>query len=349
MTQENSLRISFLKFVCAIFVVALHAYALILSGDVGSWTWFLDNILVDGGLCRIAVPFFFLCSGYFLAKHLGTRQEWWGAIKKRMHTLVIPFFIWNWIFVVYLIIVRSATDIFLGRPLGTTVGELDWLSILGVNWVAPLLNPLWYVRNLFFLVLLAPIIFFFVRKLGRAWLVLCLLGAIFYWMIPGEKARHFWYCFFSLSGLFYFSLGLYLFQNKRELNFTSNRLMCVWASLLVLLLLGGMLFFEAKGFGDARRMLEAIVIPVMIFLAWHFAPAYQLPNWLCNVSFPIFILHPFFGSFLSNTMKHGNILRDYPRVRGSICFVIGIFASIIVAHLLRRYCPRFAKLAFGER
>ena len=224
MTKENSLRIDFLKFVCAILVVAIHTP--FPKGEVWSCSWILCHIFSK--LTCVAVPFFFLCSGYFLAKHLDTQQNWWRAVRKRVRTLVVPFLIWTWIFAAYLILIRCATDLLLGRPLGSTAFDfINWLSLFGIDWRNyTLLGPLWYVRDLFFLVLTAPIISYFIKKMGIAWVALCFCGAILYWLIPGEAARHFFYYDYSLSGLFYFSCGIYLFRRNRELLFPrQNKLM----------------------------------------------------------------------------------------------------------------------------
>ena len=46
------------------------------------------------GLGKIAVPFFFLASGYFLAGHLD-EDGWYGRkVKKRVFSLVIPLLLW---------------------------------------------------------------------------------------------------------------------------------------------------------------------------------------------------------------------------------------------------------------
>ena len=49
------------RFVCALLVVAIHVRPLSTYTELG-------NFLLDKGLCRIAVPFFFLVSGYFWAR-----------------------------------------------------------------------------------------------------------------------------------------------------------------------------------------------------------------------------------------------------------------------------------------
>ena len=46
-------------------------------------------------VCPIAVPFFFVASGYFLGVRAWSGCGWGGnAMRKRIKTLLIPYFFW---------------------------------------------------------------------------------------------------------------------------------------------------------------------------------------------------------------------------------------------------------------
>ena len=96
-------------------------------------------------------------------------------------------------------------------------------------------------------------------------------------------------------------------------------------------------------------MLDAIAIPFIIFLAWYFAPPLRLPKWLEDMSFPIFILHMFFVVLVGGVGKYCPVLKDLPRTCVVLSYIVGVVGSILLAHALRRYFPRFARMAFGER
>ena len=210
MTKENSLRIDFLKFICAILVVTIHCKC---PGG------YIQELLVDG-VATIAVPFFFLCSGYFLAKHLDTWPSWWSALRKRIRTLIVPYFIWSWLFAILIIAVAFSIDFCLGQHLGTTpftdgqgVGLSRILKLAGL-WKTPPLYQLWYIRCLFAFVALSPLIVFMLKKFGRAWLTLCFLSTILIAILPNETVKRVLRLVFSIGGLFYFSLGIYLFKKN---------------------------------------------------------------------------------------------------------------------------------------
>ena len=91
----QSRTISYLRFLMAFAVVLLHASNAGAKGDLPVYSTMC--ILLGEGLCRIAVPCFFLISGYLFFKGLA-RWDWgvWTAkLKRRVHTLLIPYFLWN--------------------------------------------------------------------------------------------------------------------------------------------------------------------------------------------------------------------------------------------------------------
>lgn len=61
--SRNLNGIDLIKFICAILVFTIHVFPI---RDGASATTDLINYVLLRGLCRIAVPFFFVCSGYFL-------------------------------------------------------------------------------------------------------------------------------------------------------------------------------------------------------------------------------------------------------------------------------------------
>jgi peptidoglycan/LPS O-acetylase OafA/YrhL len=81
--------IDFARFICAMFIVAIH------SG-------FLDSIphglFIRTFVFRVAVPFFFICSGFFLGKSLyniDSHIERQKIILKYIKRLLIPYIFWS--------------------------------------------------------------------------------------------------------------------------------------------------------------------------------------------------------------------------------------------------------------
>ena len=147
LTQSLSNKFANMSFVCAVLVVGQHVMR------VHSWhspSWFAFQF-VDLGIARIAVPYFFLASGYFLAGHVG--EDGWHkrALVKRLFSLVMPFLVWNF---AYLICLNHFTFASVVRALGLN------------PFMSPELGVTWYVRSLLLLVLISPVVVKIVGKLG---------------------------------------------------------------------------------------------------------------------------------------------------------------------------------------
>ncbi len=354
MTQENSLRIDFLKFGCIILVVAIHSWWPL--GQPWSLTWLANQTVFAQGLSRIAVPFFFVCSGYFLSKHLSTKNEWWVAVRKRVRTLVIPFVIWTVIGVIFVpICLAFFNDILTGHSLGVSAWKLlqekDWIGDLGLScWKVPGVYQLWYLRSLFLLVLLAPLISWCVQKLGWKWFVVCFVGMVLGSALSqdGEAyAYHFFRHFFSVEGLFYFSVGIYL-HHKPAL-FPSRWGLLGGGVIVAFILIVVKLFLLANGFERCSYMCGEAAIPFMLYVVWCLTPAKNLPRWLRDMSFPIYVMHVTILYVFNPVLTRLLNVNEQPQICSLLRLCGGVFGSILIAHFLRQWCPRFVRLAFGER
>ena len=348
MTEETSQRINFLKFVCAILVVCIHSCNP--PNAPWSFSWFLGVLFLQWGLPRIAVPFFFLCSGYFLAKHLDSPSDWWVAVRKRVRTLVVPFCIWLVISgIVIPFGIHLCADVLKGdSACGATIGffrEFDWFGFVDYFFLRTPITPLWYLKSLFLFVLAAPLIVSIVRRLGWKWLVICFVLDIISYLPSSPLPSSFFYRLFDLQGLFYFTVGIYLYNGKDLVNpFERGGIFC---AIIAVMLSVAKLFIFAKGYEAYWSLIEELIIPFMLSAIWLLTPVVRLPKWLEDMSFPIYIMH------ISIFLVLNPILLQIPFLghlsRGTIRLFVGVVGPILLAHLLRRYCPRFAKLAFGER
>ena len=228
----QSRTIDCLRPILAFMVVGLHAQLFYVGAH-----WSIDGGLFDIiiiCLCKVvfpvAVPAFFFISG-FLFFH-GLEQwnwnRWKEKIRKRVHTLLIPYMLWNIIALVAFPLTRLGGVILNGGQMPKLLTEIDgecWLrlfwdrtlysgnihysvNILGWNIPCgqPMNTPLWFIRDLMVAILLSPVIYFLIKKIGQIFLViLAILFVVNIW-IPisgiGIKALFFfsWGAFFSIKG-----------------------------------------------------------------------------------------------------------------------------------------------------
>ena len=116
-SQEISQKIKNMSLLCALLVVSIHV----------SWPqeplsagWFL-SIAIKEGYARIAVPFFFVVSGFLLAGHFDEEKWWHHEVGKRVRTLVVPFLIWSLVALVTSVPLSIIADLIAHRPFGTSI------------------------------------------------------------------------------------------------------------------------------------------------------------------------------------------------------------------------------------
>ena len=162
-TSSFSAVITALRFPLIIMVVAIH----LISDKLTLPQWGAPNCLyiyvsefLSHSLPRIAVPMFFFISGYyaFYKKDWSQRSIWMVELKKRVKTLLIPYLLWNSI---YLVILLAKTQV--GLRFGFSASDPFYITsvtqLLSYYWWDVIVYPLWYIRDLMVLCALGPILY----------------------------------------------------------------------------------------------------------------------------------------------------------------------------------------------
>lgn len=342
-----SQKIKNMSILCALLVVVIHvkwAHA-----EFGA-TWLMENI-VHLGIAQIAVPFFFVVSGYFLSAHF-EEDQWWGKeIKKRIFTLMIPFFIWHLICFLFTTPQSIVADVVAHRPFGSSVYLFhpNLLHLLGLDIQEglPALGPLWYVRALFLLVCVAPIIKWCVDKMGLIWLVVAFLAKLTFSYcenagVLGSYEESFWLKFlnfgFPLTGLLYLSIGCYI----RNRGIAMGRRWTAWiAGMLGLFMIVVNAALKYKSV-NVVFPLEQLMIPCVMYYVWSIVPSCHWPSYIADISFPLYVVH----SVLRPYTKYAQKVGSWGAFLEFLILVVGSFVIIVV---MRMYAPRFFAFLFAGR
>lgn len=259
--QSFSKIVDSLRFPFIVMVVFIHC-----SGtypvNIDSITWndtasidyyVILRFLVIDILCRIAVPSFFLFSGYYFFYKVDSFSIdiYKNKLRKRVRSLLIPYLIWNSLQFVLSALLVAKQNLFNGNIQDSVVGVYNDLGgIVGIFWngsvssdrlnwlglidgrTAPADMPLWFLRDLIIMSIIAPVIYYSIRKFKIGYLFLLFLLCVFkLWpWIPG----------LSIDALLYFSIGAYLSINKVDVLALCNKykiaLYCISILLIPILL-----------------------------------------------------------------------------------------------------------------
>ena len=189
--------IRWLRFPMIVLVTYAHSYGHVAEGFnllVSDWsTYDFLKLLVSQTLVKVAVPVFFIMSGYLFFANV---EEWNMHVYKekmlrRIKSLLLPYLVWNLMMVFKL-------------------KSFSW----SIFW-EPANMPLWFLRDLIIVSLFTPVIYIGVKRLGY-WLLVALLPVYLsgIWLIqPGVNPY----------GICFFTLGAFMSIRKLELVDTCMR------------------------------------------------------------------------------------------------------------------------------
>lgn len=340
-SDKTSQKIKNMSFLCAILVVVIHVWS---PQEIGSPAWWFYSLTY---IRAIAVPWFFLASGYLLSGHVGEGGWWLIENKKRIRTLVVPYVLWCLIWLLYVWAITMFSNFINDHHILTNIG-LD-LSFLGIDpFHHPNLATLWYVRTLLIFVFLSPIFVFALRKWCTAILLLAFLKRFFYW---GEWFGTWYYFidrFIGIGFLFFFLLGIAIRLKLVSIPRFKNDALLL--GLICLVLWCMLTSFQASGstwiwIRAARRLLYPTMIVAMLYFAWCAMPAVSLPHMLTSSAFPIYLIHWFVLDFYSRILYRTpqTVLQVVARMW------FGIFITIVIVLCVRRLFPRASVVLFGGR
>lgn len=97
MSKYLSHKLTILYTLLIVMVVYIHSYYL--EAEQYPFALFLQKFTGTSGLCRVANSLFFCISGYLFARNINNFSEVFQKQRKRMRTLLVPYILWNLIFV----------------------------------------------------------------------------------------------------------------------------------------------------------------------------------------------------------------------------------------------------------
>lgn len=218
MDKSLSDKIRIISFLLIILVVFLHSYNLIDTVNTSetlydkSILWFLQNF-ISYGLTRIAVPLFFMLSGYLFFFNIKEGHEMFTIkIKKRVRTLFIPFLFWSLFGLAFYFILQSIpqTARFFTKELIVNFSAQKFLMTIFIN---PIPYQLWFIRDLMVLVLISPLIYYCLKHF---WKLTLLLFFVLWVFVANDFQNSIEAALFFLSGSFISLYKEHLLEIKYE-------------------------------------------------------------------------------------------------------------------------------------
>ena len=278
-----------------VLVTFAHSYGEVTEGFsllTSEWdTYEFLKLLVSQTLVKVAVPVFFIMSGYLFFTNVETwnSQAYRAKMLRRLKTLLLPYLIWNLLMAFKLRTFSWSIFWVFWCPAGI---QTDWFGHEQLM-TAPANMPLWFLRDLMVVSLLTPIIYIGVRKLG-CWLMAVL--TIFY--LSGVCA----FCpGLSAYAVFFFTLGAFLSIRRMDLLETFLRMEWPAYGLSVILGVAMMLTYGMSVFSSLMLCFRLAGAVAVFCLASRIlsTTARRLPSVVCDSAYLVYLAHyVFFFSFI---------------------------------------------------
>lgn len=337
MNNELSNKIKNISLILTILVVFLHAYNLEESNSVININGFIQNF-ISYGVCTIAVPLFFMISGYlFFYKINPTLQGWINKYKKRFKSLVIPFVIWciGWILVLYLVQLTSFGQTFFSNMI---VRNFTAKQLWDYTFKYPIPFQLWYISDLIKLVIISPIIYYVVRLIGKLY---------------GLIAVILWITGIINFPVTFFSLGCYLalYYPKLDFKIKSNKVVFIFISFLMCVIARALTMNNTNNISEV--LLSIVRILGILSLWFGYDILIKDENKIFRFAeYGIFIyfFHEPLQSFLYRIVfKIVNRSNLTELILYFVMPTLTIFTCIIVAIILKKYLQKIYCVITGGR
>lgn len=196
----------------------------------------------------------------------------------------------------------------------------------------PALNPLWFLRTLMLLILVSPLLFCALQKVGWWLVVACFVFCACVVFFSPDRGIFIWTL--RPEALLYFSVGMCLrWYSVHVIRPTLVGMLSLLASIVLVVV-------------SRSWCSSCFFIPLFMLGLWLLMPTSQIPKWLTGMAFPIYLIHPFVIKLFSSAMErmgNGSLLLLL------VQFVCVVGLSIGCAQVIRIFAPRWSVWLFGGR
>lgn len=338
--------VTWLRFPLIFLIILLHCYSVQrLEGSHD--TYFKIVYPFALWLGETGVPGFFFISGFLFYL---SKKSYSQKIKTRVHTLLIPYLLWNTLLIILYLIAYA-----IGHPqdiCGRNLADYDITDYIRLYWdrgsydngnFVPLLCPLWYIRNLLIMSLLSPLLYYIIRYARE----LFLMAVAIWWLMTYHNA-------FIPQTVLFFSLGAYFSIHNINPLESVLKYKTIFLSAFVIFAIGDLTAHLSSGTSinlQLHRMALIFNIPALFLLAdyciRHGYTNKQLPNAafiaFC-VHYPIVVL---IRKYCISKFADASDRAHIPLYFASV--IIATLLSIGIYHLLDRHFPKTKKILSGNR
>ncbi len=349
--------ISTMRFPLLLMVVLIHCSLRYKIGASGSG-YIAENVMyfVSFCVCSIAVPTYFLMSGYLFFGIMGKNRnislkEYGNKLRKRFFRLLIPYLLWNLIgfCMMALFMETSLKRFFPGLNL-----TIDFKYFISCFWSvgdlftffqtagAPVDAPMWFVRDLIILTLLSPLIALIYKYL-KFWILIPLTVLFILGIWPHVVG-------FSLTGILFYMFGAYFSISQSKIIPQMSKLW--WMPFVAVIVFTVETWIRPSGYPYIHSFSILTGSVAFIYIAIQVSKHERVVKKLSalgNLGFFIFAFHMLISSETATIICR--ILKPATNLGWLGCYMLMfltlIFVSTVLYLGLKKLLPGFLSLLVG--
>lgn len=360
--------IKFLRFPLIVCVVMIHSHfqnismgGLDYGFDIQTYPIYCNiSFFLSKIISSIAVPLFFIFSGYLFFKNVSsfTPEEYFKKLHKRIRTLLMPYIFWNIVVIlIYLVAQTIMPNMISGNnKLIADYTTIDWIKAFwNYHNEMPICYQFWFIRDLMVVVLLSPIIYFAIKKI-RFFFVL-IMGII--WLLNINTGI----TGVSITAIFFFSIGALFSITQYDIICFLNKIKFLGYIMSFILIIVEMCLYNYRGsidlfFSDIQSImlyklctLSLIVSCLNITVTLLRGGLLKTNEFLYDSNFFIYAYHTMpLVLFLKLIIRFLNPTSDiHITLVYFIVPIITILFGLMFFAVIRRIFPRFTRFITGSR
>lgn len=341
-----SRKVTIVSFILSVFVIYIHAKNLAYYdfGDAHSTLIYVLNQIMSETFGRIAVPFFFLQSGYWMFRYdiFETKS---GILKRKLKkkaiSLGIPYLLWNIWGLLFFIIVTHIP----GMPFRIYNGQIVSITldnVLNGVFLHKFYFPFWFMQDLIVLTAFSPILVVLLRKRYTAYVTIIILFILAMLGINTPLCQ--------TNSILLFTLGGALSVYHREYWENPNSNHFETALYIALFLVCAIIKWLAIPFFNT---IYIVVSPILFWKSCELLGQLNVfdhePLWFCKQSFFIYSAHIFIVEGLSSIMSRVSSNMAWVSFSYLVNPLITLAFLYVAARVLSQRFPKVYGLLCGNR
>lgn len=327
----------FISFVSSILVLFIHSYFApeVVNDSLISVINHKTSYFFSRSITQFAVPMFFMLSGISFFKGYDNKK-YLTKIRSRVHTLIIPYLLWNTLWMLWEIATSYSTF-----PL-TVTNILKGVLFYGCY------QPFWFMFDIIVFSLAAPLLFLFIRnKYTGIATIVCLTAVSVYGIHLPESLFY-----YPMSIVFYMTGAVMGYHYFDIISKKSSKPLQI-ASLLFLTL-----YILAKNIVPREMhidnyLMQTVVYTLAAFSLWNIVDIFiekLKPRAIFRRSFAIYAMHLNIAIVILKILSFCLPRSEWMEIPKFVIMVVSTIAIInFVCAFLEKFLPKVYGLFMGNR